>query len=118
MIRQRPTIVQDTADGRCLDEVHGNIEFEEVAFIYPSRPDVMIFRDFSLFFPVGKTGAIIGGSGSGSGKSTIVALIERFYDPNQGEQMNCSPYVVVTLSVYLIYIISGHDYWCWASFAG
>ncbi|CAD6260713.1 unnamed protein product [Miscanthus lutarioriparius] len=85
VIRQRPKIVQDTADGRCLDEVHGNIEFEEVAFIYPSSPDVMIFRDFSLFFPVGKTGAVIGGSGSGSGKSTIVALIERIYDPNQGQ---------------------------------
>ncbi|EES12287.1 hypothetical protein BDA96_06G116700 [Sorghum bicolor] len=83
VIRQRPTIVQDTADGRCLDEVHGNIEFKEVAFSYPSRPDVMIFRDFSLFFPAGKTAAVVGGSGSG--KSTVVALIERFYDPNQGQ---------------------------------
>ncbi|EEC77398.1 hypothetical protein OsI_16157 [Oryza sativa Indica Group] len=83
VIRQRPTIVQDPADGRCLDEVHGNIEFKEVAFSYPSRPDVMIFRDFSLFFPAGKTAAVVGGSGSG--KSTVVALIERFYDPNQGQ---------------------------------
>jgi ATP-binding cassette subfamily B (MDR/TAP) protein 1 len=94
VIRQRPTIVQDTADGRCLDEVHGNIEFKEVAFSYPSRPDAMIFRDFSLFFPAGKTAAVVGGSGSG--KSTVVALIERFYDPNQGEQMNCAPYVFFT----------------------
>ena len=76
MIRQRPTIVQDTADGRCLDEVHGNIEFEEVAFIYPSRPDVMIFHIFSLFFPAGKTAAVVGGSGFR--KSTVVALIEWF----------------------------------------
>ncbi|KAK3142408.1 hypothetical protein QOZ80_4BG0346050 [Eleusine coracana subsp. coracana] len=83
VIRQRPTIVQDTADGRCLDEVHGNIEFKEVSFSYPSRPDVMIFRDFSLFFPAGKTAAVVGGSGSG--KSTVVSLIERFYDPNQGQ---------------------------------
>ncbi|XP_062225824.1 ABC transporter B family member 19-like [Phragmites australis] len=83
VIRQRPTIVQDTADGRYLDDVHGNIEFKEVAFSYPSRPDVMIFRDFSLFFPAGKTAAVVGGSGSG--KSTVVALIERFYDPNQGQ---------------------------------
>uniref|UniRef100_A0A0E0DF21 MDR-like ABC transporter n=1 Tax=Oryza meridionalis TaxID=40149 RepID=A0A0E0DF21_9ORYZ len=83
VIRQRPTIVQDPTDGRCLDEVHGNIEFKEVAFSYPSRPDVMIFRDFSLFFPAGKTAAVVGGSGSG--KSTVVALIERFYDPNQGQ---------------------------------
>ncbi|VAH33056.1 unnamed protein product [Triticum turgidum subsp. durum] len=83
VIRQRPTIVQDSTDGRCLDEVHGNIEFKEVSFSYPSRPDVMVFRDFSLFFPAGKTAAVVGGSGSG--KSTVVSLIERFYDPNQGQ---------------------------------
>ena len=89
MIRQRPTIVQDSADGRCLDEVHGNIEFKEVSFSYPSRPDVLVFRDFSLFFPAGKTAAVVGGSGSG--KSTVVSLIERFYDPNQGKHMNFTP---------------------------
>ncbi|VAH48469.1 unnamed protein product [Triticum turgidum subsp. durum] len=83
VIRQRPTIVQDSTDGRCLDEVHGNIEFKEVSFSYPSRPDVTVFRDFSLFFPAGKTAAVVGGSGSG--KSTVVSLIERFYDPNQGQ---------------------------------
>lgn len=89
VIRQRPTIVQDSTDGRCLDEVHGNIEFKEVSFSYPSRPDVMVFRDFSLFFPAGKTAAVV--RGSGSGKSTVVSLIERFYDPNQGKHMNCTP---------------------------
>ncbi|KAF2308701.1 hypothetical protein GH714_013376, partial [Hevea brasiliensis] len=57
-------------------------EFKDVTFSYPSRPDVIIFRDFSIFFPAG-TVAVVGGSGSG--KSTIVSLIERFYDPNQGQ---------------------------------
>ncbi|KAK1289985.1 ABC transporter B family member 19 [Acorus calamus] len=83
IIRQKPSITQDLTDGKCLEEVHGNIELKEVAFSYPSRPDVLIFRDFSLFFPAGKTVAVVGGSGSG--KSTVVALIERFYDPNQGQ---------------------------------
>lgn len=83
IIRQKPSIIQDPNDGKCLDEVHGNIELKDVTFSYPSRPDVIIFRDFCLFFPAGKTVAVVGGSGSG--KSTVVALIERFYDPNQGK---------------------------------
>ncbi|XP_020577107.1 ABC transporter B family member 19 [Phalaenopsis equestris] len=83
IIRQKPSIIQDLTDGKFLDEVHGNIEFKDVTFSYPSRPDVIIFRDFSLFFPAGRTVAVVGGSGSG--KSTVVSLIERFYDPNQGQ---------------------------------
>ncbi|KAK4393093.1 ABC transporter B family member 19 [Sesamum angolense] len=84
IIKQKPTIVQDaSSDAKCLADVHGNIEFKNVTFSYPSRPDVIIFRDFSIFFPAGKTVAVVGGSGSG--KSTVVSLIERFYDPNQGE---------------------------------
>ncbi|KAL6650844.1 hypothetical protein ACP70R_009769 [Stipagrostis hirtigluma subsp. patula] len=83
VIRQKPSIVNDHKDGKCLDEVHGNVEFKDVTFSYPSRPNVMIFRNFSLFFPAGKTAAVVGGSGSG--KSTVVALIERFYDPNEGQ---------------------------------
>ncbi|KAK4409877.1 ABC transporter B family member 19 [Sesamum angolense] len=83
IIKQKPTIVQDASDGKCLSEVDGNIEFKNVTFSYPSRPDIVIFRDFSIFFPAGKTIAVVGGSGSG--KSTVVSLIERFYDPNQGE---------------------------------
>lgn len=83
IINQKPSIVQDQTDGKTLEEVNGNIEFKNVSFSYPSRSDVMIFRDFSIFFPAGKTVAVVGGSGSG--KSTIVSLIERFYDPNQGD---------------------------------
>lgn len=112
MISQRPTVVQDTWDGRCLDEVHGNIEFKEVAFNYPSCHNDMIFRDFSLFF-VGKNADVVGGSWSG--KSMVVALIERFYDPNQDEQMNCAPYVVATCQS-IWFLISGHDWCCRGSF--
>ncbi|KAJ4707471.1 ABC transporter B family protein [Melia azedarach] len=83
IINQKPTIVQDSTDGKCLAEVNGNIEFKSVTFSYPSRPDVFIFRNFSIFFPAGKTVAVVGGSGSG--KSTVVSLIERFYDPNDGQ---------------------------------
>lgn len=82
IISQKPTIVQDALEGECLAEVNGNIEFKDVTFSYPSRPDVMIFKEFNISFPAGKTVAVVGGSGSG--KSTVVSLIERFYDPNQG----------------------------------
>jgi len=97
IINQRPTIIQDPLDGKCLDQVHGNIEFKDVTFSYPSRPDVMIFRNFNIFFPSGKTVAVVGGSGSG--KSTVVSLIERFYDPNSG---NLIEFVFCYLSLWLV----------------
>ncbi|KAK8717110.1 hypothetical protein V6N13_044391 [Hibiscus sabdariffa] len=83
IINQKPSIIQDHCDGKIIPEVNGNIEFKDVTFSYPSRPDVTIFRNFSIFFPAGKTVAVVGGSGSG--KSTVVSLIERFYDPNEGQ---------------------------------
>ncbi|EPS61919.1 hypothetical protein M569_12874 [Genlisea aurea] len=83
IINQKPTIVDDPSGAKVLSEVKGNIEFRNVTFGYPSRPDVLVFRDFSITFPAGRTVAVVGGSGSG--KSTVVSLIERFYDPNQGE---------------------------------
>ncbi|KAF8010040.1 hypothetical protein BT93_J0876 [Corymbia citriodora subsp. variegata] len=83
VIRQKPSIAHDPSNGKTLPEINGNIEFKDVTFSYPSRPDVIIFRNFSIFFPAGKTVAVVGGSGSG--KSTVVSLIERFYDPNQGQ---------------------------------
>jgi ATP-binding cassette subfamily B (MDR/TAP) protein 1 len=61
-------------------------QLQNVDFSYPSRPDVLVLRDFSLSIPPGKTVAIVGCSGSG--KSTVVSLIERFYDPNSGRIYN------------------------------
>ncbi|CAE7062613.1 unnamed protein product [Rhizoctonia solani] len=60
----------------------GQIELRNVQFDYPSRPDVRILKDLTLTFEAGKTAALVGASGSG--KSTIIALIERFYDPLSG----------------------------------
>ncbi|CAE6541707.1 unnamed protein product [Rhizoctonia solani] len=60
----------------------GKIELRNVVFDYPSRPDVHILKDLTLTFEAGKTAALVGASGSG--KSTIISLIERFYDPLSG----------------------------------
>ncbi|KAH7852213.1 hypothetical protein Vadar_021852 [Vaccinium darrowii] len=70
-------------DGRILENVSGEVEFKNVKFAYPSRPETLVFRNFSLKVPSGLTVALVGGSGSG--KSTVVALLQRFYDPQEGE---------------------------------
>ena len=58
------------------------IEFKNVKFTYPSRPTNQIFSDLNLKVKSGETLAIVGPSGGG--KSTVVQLIERFYDPSSG----------------------------------
>ncbi|XP_063919277.1 mitochondrial potassium channel ATP-binding subunit-like isoform X1 [Zophobas morio] len=63
-------------------DLKGNIEFNNVTFAYPSRQEQSILKNFSLRIPSGKTLAIVGASGNG--KSTVVALIERFYDVDSG----------------------------------
>ncbi|XP_012231551.1 mitochondrial potassium channel ATP-binding subunit isoform X2 [Linepithema humile] len=60
----------------------GNIVFKDVKFSYPTRPDHVILKNFSLHIPAGKMVAIVGASGNG--KSTVAALLERFYDVEEG----------------------------------
>ncbi|XP_046661301.1 mitochondrial potassium channel ATP-binding subunit isoform X2 [Homalodisca vitripennis] len=59
-----------------------DVEFENVTFAYPTRPQQVVLKDFNLKLPAGKTVAIVGTSGNG--KSTIAALLERFYDVDGG----------------------------------
>ncbi|KAJ7673942.1 P-loop containing nucleoside triphosphate hydrolase protein [Mycena polygramma] len=77
-----PLIDSSDPSGLKPATVTGAISLENIVFIYPSRPDVTVLKDISLTFPAGKTTALVGASGSG--KSTIIALIERFYDPTAG----------------------------------
>lgn len=66
--------------GDVLPKVDGKLEFKNIQFHYPTRPEQTILHDFNLTVEAGKTVALVGPSGSG--KSTIVALTERFYDPD------------------------------------
>ncbi|KAG8157696.1 hypothetical protein KVR01_012358 [Diaporthe batatas] len=73
----------ESTDGIKLDVVRGNVELRNIRHIYPSRPDVVVMDDVNLMIPAGKSTALVGASGSG--KSTIVGLVERFYDPVGGD---------------------------------
>ncbi|XP_016180302.1 ABC transporter B family member 15 isoform X2 [Arachis ipaensis] len=83
VIKRIPKIDSDNMVGEILENVLGEVELDHVEFAYPSRPDNMILSDFSLKIPAGKTVALVGGSGSG--KSTVISLLQRFYDPIGGE---------------------------------
>ncbi|XP_065871120.1 ABC transporter B family member 20 [Euphorbia lathyris] len=70
-------------DGNTLVSVQGNIEFRNVYFSYLSRPEIPILSGFYLTVPAKKAVALVGRNGSG--KSSIIPLMERFYDPTLGE---------------------------------
>ncbi|KAL8043972.1 hypothetical protein ABFX02_08G017500 [Erythranthe guttata] len=83
VINRVPKIDSDNLEGQILQHVLGQVEFRHTEFAYPSRPESLIFQDLNLKIPAGKTVALVGGSGSG--KSTVIALLQRFYDPISGE---------------------------------
>jgi ATP-binding cassette subfamily B protein len=71
----RKSIIPSTA-------MEGVINFDNVMFSYPTRPDVLVLNAFTLKLPKDSTTALVGSSGSG--KSTVVSLIQRFYDADAG----------------------------------
>lgn len=75
-------IDSSSTEGLKPQNVQGTIEFKNVQFAYPTRPETTILQNFNLKIEAGKTVALVGPSGGG--KSTTVSLLERFYDPLQG----------------------------------
>ncbi|KAJ8762172.1 hypothetical protein K2173_007326 [Erythroxylum novogranatense] len=71
-----------SGDGIVLQKVAGNIQFCEVQFAYPSRPN-MVFDNLSFSVTAGKIFAVVGSSGSG--KSTVISMLQRFYEPTSGQ---------------------------------
>ncbi|KAF5205821.1 Abc transporter b family member [Thalictrum thalictroides] len=82
-IDHKPHIDRNPESGFVLETITGHLELKNIEFAYPSRPDVRVLNNFTLNVPAGKTIALVGSSGSG--KSTVVSLIERFYDPISGQ---------------------------------
>ncbi|KAJ3689475.1 hypothetical protein LUZ61_018639 [Rhynchospora tenuis] len=83
-ILDRNSKIDSSSDeGTVLTNVRGEIELQNIVFAYPARPNAPVFRDLSIFIPSGKMVALVGESGSG--KSTVISLLERFYDPDSGK---------------------------------
>ncbi|EQL01639.1 multidrug resistance protein 1 [Ophiocordyceps sinensis CO18] len=80
---RKPTIdASPGARGIAMLETEGRVELRDVSFRYPSRPEIPILDRLNLIMEPGKTTGIVGLSGSG--KSTVASLIQRFYDADQG----------------------------------
>lgn len=94
---QRMPVISYEVEGKTLERVEGNIEIQNVYFSYPSRPEKQILQGFWLSIPAGKTVALVGSSGCG--KSTIISLVARFYDPSKGNLL-CNSFLVMKVVIH------------------
>ncbi|XP_057614396.1 multidrug resistance protein 2 isoform X1 [Chionomys nivalis] len=82
IIEKVPEIDSYGTEGLKPNWLEGNVKFNDVMFNYPTRPDIPVLQGLSLEVKKGQTLALVGSSGCG--KSTVVQLLERFYDPRAG----------------------------------
>jgi ATP-binding cassette subfamily B (MDR/TAP) protein 1 len=82
IIDRKSQIDPTDESGVTLENLNGNIELRHLTFKYPSRPDIQILRDLTLSIRAGQTVALVGESGCG--KSTVISLLQRFYEPDSG----------------------------------
>ncbi|EOA39501.1 hypothetical protein CARUB_v10008108mg [Capsella rubella] len=83
VLHRESEIHPDQPDSRLVTQIKGDIEFRNVSFAYPTRPEIAIFKNLNLRVSPGKSLAVVGPSGSG--KSTVIGLIMRFYDTSNGK---------------------------------
>ncbi|CAF0839105.1 unnamed protein product [Adineta ricciae] len=83
IIKRKPPINNQSTDGDKIPNCTGHVDFKDVYFVYPTRRDSIILKKFNFTIKSGQKVALVGSSGSG--KSTMIQLIERFYDPDFGQ---------------------------------
>lgn len=84
MLAEKPKI-SSLSEGRCEEVLQGNIKLEDVQFAYPVNRNCLVLKGLTMEALKGKMVALVGSSGCG--KSTVIQLIERFYDPISGKVM-------------------------------
>ena len=82
LLRTEDTVKDPTNPQTLPEPVEGRLTFENVTFAYPSRPKTLALDDVSLTISPGETVAFVGPSGAG--KTTIIQMLLRFYDPSSG----------------------------------
>ncbi|XP_059085284.1 ATP-dependent translocase ABCB1-like isoform X2 [Tigriopus californicus] len=85
IIDRVPKIDSSSTEGEHPEKGAGNLSFKDVFFNYPSRKDVKILNGLTMVVNKGETVALVGSSGCG--KSTVIQLVQRFYDPWSGSVM-------------------------------
>ncbi|ORX63120.1 P-loop containing nucleoside triphosphate hydrolase protein [Hesseltinella vesiculosa] len=85
-IERVPAIDTDSQDGQTLEaDWQPSVSLQDITFAYPTRSDITVLDNFSLNIEAGTTTALVGASGSG--KSTVMQLLLRYYDPSHGQIM-------------------------------
>lgn len=83
LIDREPKILNNGTSNGNNGKLEGRIEFRNIKFNYPTRPDIPIMNDLSFTVNPGEVVALVGPSGGG--KSSCIAMLEHFYEPNYGD---------------------------------
>jgi len=99
LLERKSSIDPESTEGRKPGKPQGRIDFRNVSFAYPTRLQHPALQDISFTIPAGSSIALVGHTGCG--KSTIVSLLERFYDPNSGAIfLDGNPIISVNIAEY------------------